>query len=474
LLEKLEFAVKYGEKLGAFVDARYDDLSLRTLQRINDVWKDVIIRSRAGIGITCYYEGVSGYSFTTSHEKNDIEETVSRAFKIAKSSAPAATLRLDFGGKPAVKSQSSDTFAVRIHPKERELDHKIEMVNRMVSTAQEHGKNINNLVGLYGELYGPKYFANSDGSMLDWELEVVDLRCRVTSKTDTGALVSGYAGYGGTAGLELFESEGKTPENIGEEAGSRAKEQLEAKVCPGGKFRALIENRLVGVLAHESFGHLSEADFVVTGGSPLTGKIGEKLGTDEVTIIDENTPDVAKYGGLWLPYDDQGIAGTKTVVLENGFLKHYLHSRGTAQYLKQNPTGNCRALHFGFNAIPRMTNTYFTAGDLTEEEALEQLGTGIYAIQTAGGQVQGSGQFLFKAVRGYYVENGEKKYPLREVSLTGNILEFLKNVEGRTKDFILASGYFGGCGKGGQFPLPVGLGGPKLLMREVTFGGKAS
>ena len=83
------------------------------------------------------------------------------------------------------------------------------------------------------------------------------------------------------------------------------------------------------------------------------------------------------------------------------------------------------------------------------------------------------GNFLFKAVRGYWIENGEKQYPLKEVALTGNILDFLQNVEGRTKDFELNSGYFGGCGKGGQYPLPCGIGGPKLLIREVTFGGKA-
>lgn len=472
MLDKLENAVNYGEQLGAYVDARYDDLTLRTLKRINETWKDVIIRSRSGIGITCYYEGVSGYSFTTSEEENDIKEAVSRAFKIAKSSSPAAKIRLEFEGAPSVMSKNSDTFSIKIHPKEKELNFKIEMVNRMVSTAQEYGKNINNILGLYGELYGRKIFTNSDGSEIDWEFELVDLQCQVTSKTKTGALVVGYAGYGGTAGLELFEQNIKTPEKIGEDAGAYAKEQIEAKICPGGKFRALIENRLTGVLAHESFGHLSEADFIVTGSSPLTGKIGQKLGTEEVTIIDENLPNVAKWGGLWVPYDDQGIAGSKTVVLENGILKHYLHSRGTAQYLNQRPTGNCRAIHFGFLAIPRMTNTYFAAGDLSEEEALEQLGTGVYAIQTTGGQVQENGQFLFKAVRGYWVEKGEKKYPLREVALTGNILEFLKNVEGRTKDFELVSGYFGGCGKGGQYPLPVGLGGPKLLMREVTFGGK--
>jgi TldD protein len=121
-----------------------------------------------------------------------------------------------------------------------------------------------------------------------------------------------------------------------------------------------------------------------------------------------------------------------------------------------------------------MTNTYFDAGNLTKEEALELLDTGVYAIQTSGGQVEADGSFVFKAIRGYWVEKGEVKKPLREVSLSGNILKLLSNVEGATRDLQLYSGYFGGCGKGGQAPLPVGLGGPELVVSNVTFGGQAS
>jgi TldD protein len=79
---------------------------------------------------------------------------------------------------------------------------------------------------------------------------------------------------------------------------------------------------------------------------------------------------------------------------------------------------------------------------------------------------------MFKALRGYYVEHGEMKYPLREVTLTGSILTLLKNIEGATRELLIRSGYFGGCGKGGQFPLPVGSGGPHLLVKEVHFGGE--
>jgi len=372
-----------------------------------------------------------------------------------------------------MKSKKSDTLSVKIHPRDRDLAYKIDMVNRSVESAREHGENIKTARGLWGELYGPKMLVNSDGTLIDWEFLITDLRVLVTSKTSSGAMVIGAKGQGGTMGLEAFEKGEFTPEKMGEIAGKNAKEQLHAKACPAGKFRALVEEDLVGVLAHESFGHLSEADFIVTGGSPLTDKIGTTLGTEHATIVDGGIPDIHKYGGLWLPYDDQGIASNQTTVLDKGVLIHYLHNRGTAKKLEQNPTGNARAVSFVFPPIPRMTNTYFMPGTLSQEEAIEQLGTGVYAIQSSGGQVEGDGSFLFKAIRGYWVENGEIQYPIREVALSGNILELLSQVEGGTKELKLRSGYFGGCGKGGQSPLPVGMGGPQLLIDEVTFGGEA-
>ncbi len=473
-MEKLEKCVQLGQKLGAeFTEARLDNLVLRTLLRINDTWKDVILRSRSGIGVTCYYGGVSGYSFTASESKKEQEETVTKAYKMAKASASAASLKLDFSKRPAVKSRKSDTLPIKIHPRTHDLSYKTDMVNRVVDTAREYGKNITNITAAYGELHGQKLFTNSEGSIVDWNFEVIDLRCSVVSKTESGDLVEGESSAGGTMGLELFNKKGSKPEDLGKEAGTNAKEQLKAKACPAGKFRTLIENELTGVLAHESFGHLSEGDFIVTGESPLTGKIGAKLGTENATIIDTGTPDIKTHGGLWVPYDDQGTKANKTIVLDKGILKHYLHSRGTAEYLKQKPTGNCRAIHFGFNPIPRMTNTYFAPGSLTKEEAIELLDTGVYAVQTSGGQVEGDGSFLFKAVRGYWVEKGKIKHPLREVALSGNILSLLSQVEGATRNLRIYAGYFGGCGKSGQSPLPCGLGGPELVVGEVTFGGKA-
>lgn len=477
MLDNLQKAVQIGESEGAdYVEARYDDLTLRTLEKVTDNWKDILIKKRTGVGITCYYKGVAGFSFTAGTKNSEIESAVRRAVKLAKAVQPAAKLPLEFDKRPPIKTNGSSLYSqlVKRHPSSENIDYKIDLVDRMVASAQEHGKNISNISGLYGELFGQKLLTNSDISVLDWEFEIIDLRCLVTSKTESGDLVVGAKGFGGTRGLEIFSEQENTPEQIGKIAGLNAKEQIEAKACPAGIYKSLVENSLVGVLAHESFGHLSEGDFVVTGGSPLSEKIGERIGSEQATIIDSGVPDIMKYGGLYVPYDDQGIQGNETIILENGILKHYLHNRGTARNQNQEPTGNSRAIHFAFMPIPRMTNTYFAPGDLNgEEEALELLDTGIYAIQSSGGQVEGDGNFLFKAIRGYWVENGEKQYPIREVSLSGNILDLLKNVEGGTKDLGLYSGYFGGCGKGDQYPLPVGDGGPKLVISGVRFGGKA-
>ncbi|MFW9844862.1 MAG: PmbA/TldA family metallopeptidase, partial [Candidatus Thorarchaeota archaeon] len=168
MLDKLQQCVRIGEDLGAdFVEARYDDLTLRTLQRINDIWQDIQVKSRMGFAITAYIDGVSGFSFTPSTEMKDIKLATENAYKMAKASSNAAKLKLPFDRRDAVKSKESDTPSVKIHPSDRDLASKIDMVNRGVESAREHGENIMTTRGLYGELYGPKLLVNSDGSEIN-------------------------------------------------------------------------------------------------------------------------------------------------------------------------------------------------------------------------------------------------------------------------------------------------------------------
>lgn len=471
MFDLLEYGVRKGEELGGdFVEARFDDLVIREIRSEKKVVKDIKSFRRVGIGINIYYKGATGYSFAVDLSKKAVRETATRAFNIAKASSATTRIKVAPGEAPPSKSKKLE-LKVKKHPKDFSLTFKKDLILRAVDSSQEHGKKISSITGRYGEFYGEKLFTNSDGTEISWHPTVSDLRIHVVSK-EGDLLVDGADAFGGSVGLEALDVEEHSPETLGENAGRWAAEKLKAKPAPPGKHRALCENRLVGVLAHESFGHLTEGDFVAAGMSPLAGKLGKQLGSEHATIIDAGTPDAQKYHGFWVPFDDQGVKTTKIVILEKGKLSNYLHSKETATLMKTKTTGNARAVNYNFPPIVRMRNTYFAAGDLSVEEALEELDTGIYAIRTAGGQASADGTFMFKARRGYYVENGEKKYPLREVTLTGSILTFLKNVEGATKELIIRSGYFGGCGKSGQYPLPVGLGGPHLLVSEVQFGGE--
>ncbi len=471
MLDLLEEGISRGEELGAkLVEARFDDLHIKEIRTEKMEVKDVKTLRRIGIGLNIYYRGASGYSFAAEMSKKAVREAAENAFKIAKGASTVAKVQINPGQASPQKAKDL-SLDIKRHPDETPFSSKKDLILRAAESSKDHGKEISSITGGYAELYGKKIFLNSEGTRVSWYPLVVDLRIMVVSKVGE-LMVNGRDGIGGSFGLEIFESDEYSPEKMGKNAAKWAAEKLEAKPTPPGRHRALCENHLAGVLAHESFGHLAESDFVVSGMSPLSGKLGSQLGSEHATIIDEGTPDMSKYRGFWIPFDDQGIRTKKTTIVNRGKLKNYLHNRETATMMKRPLTGNGRAVDYNFPPIVRMKNTYFLPGDLSVEEALEQLDTGIYAIQTEGGQANMDGTFAFKASRGYYVEGGEKKYPLREVMITGSILDFLEKIEGATKELILRSGYFGGCGKGGQYPLPVGVGGPHLLVREAHFGGE--
>ncbi len=464
-------AIKGARDAGAtFAEARLEDATLRILTRDNREFRDSTVVRRRGLGVAAYVGGAVGYSYASGLNQEGVRGAAHRAVDIARSSSAVVELKQEPGNLPAIRRLGLKP-PMKVQPGDRPIEEKASLVREASEAAFEHGRSITSVVAAYGEMTGHRIFANTEGREVEWFPSVVDLRVSVTSKNDGGNLVDASDTFGGSVGLEAF-GDGHDPRTLGENAARWAAEKLGAQAAPAGEFRALCENRLVGVLAHESFGHMTEADFVLNGTSPLAGRVGERLGSEHASIVDEGVVDNRIYNPFWIPVDDQGTETQRTVLLDRGILQGYLHSRQTAAKLGMTPTGNARAINLYFPPIPRMRNTYFLPGDLTEEEALEALGTGIYAIRTAGGQVNLDGTFFFKAIRGYWVEKGEPARPLKDVILTGNMLEFLQRVEGATKDLEISSGYFGGCGKGRQYPLPVGLGGPKLVISGVRFGGE--
>jgi TldD protein len=465
IFDLLQKAVEEGEKTdGVFIEARYDDYQLTSINLTNDVIKESSSKRRRGIGVMAYYNGTPGFSFTPELNNEAVKKATQGAVKLALSTDPRNKMKLDFESRSSIKDKAK--FDVKKHPKDFEFVDKLDLLKRGVNAIKEN-VDASSTQAQYGEFYGEKYFVNSEGSEIYWTPMVVDMRLNAVVM-ENGKQATASDGMGQSMGLEFFDLERWTPETVGTNAGKWTKELLDAVNAPTGKVKTLVSPTMGGVVVHESFGHLSEGDFVVSGMSPIADRVGEELGSEHVTIIDEG---ITPYGGWYFPYDDQGTKTTRTVLVEKGILKGYLHDRGTAHKLNAETTGNSVGINFMYNPICRMKNTYFEKGDLTFDEAVEAVDNGIYAVSWSGGQVTMDGNFMFNCNRGYLIENGELTKPFKTTALSGNILELLKHVEGATKNMQLRGNYFGGCGKGGQFPLPVGTGGPEVIMDQVQVGG---
>lgn len=254
-----------------------------------------------------------------------------------------------------------------------------------------------------------------------------------------------------------------------ERVASGAVDLLAAPRCEGGACTVLVDPKLGGVFAHEAFGHLSEGDFLYE--NPKMRALmqcGKRFGGPHLTIIDDGTISGMTGTHAW---DDEGTPVRKTHLIENGVLTGHLHSLETAAKMGEEPTGNARAVRGGMPPIVRMRNTYIDAGTESYEDLMGGIDKGLYVCDALGGQTMME-MFTFSAAHAYRIENGEKGELVRDVVLTGNVFETLHRIDGFGNDLrIFQSG--GGCGKGGQSPLPVTFGAPHLRIRDVVVGGTA-
>ena len=282
------------------------------------------------------------------------------------------------------------------------------------------------------------------------------------SATDGEIIQFGHGSLGGVKGFEVISE--VDIEEFGRNIGEKAVRLLDAKPAPSGQFPVIADPELTGVLIHEALGHATEGDLILQNDSILKGKIGEKIASDIVNIFDDAS---RKDGFGYYPYDVEGVKTKPNQLVKNGELISLLNSRETASKLGMESSGNARSI-IADQPIVRMSNTYLQPGDNTFEELIEDLPNGMYLKGSRGGQVDtGKGIFQFNAAEGYLIENGEITTPLRDVSLSGNILETLKNIDAIGNDFKLSVGF---CGKDGQ-TAPVGDGGPHTRILNALVGG---
>ncbi|HVE00943.1 MAG TPA: metalloprotease TldD [Sphingomicrobium sp.] len=284
-----------------------------------------------------------------------------------------------------------------------------------------------------------------------------------------GRRETGYHGLGGRYlyGKLFDEAEWNRAIDV---ALAQALVNLESVAAPAGEMPVVMGSGWAGVILHEAIGHGLEGDFNRKKTSAFSGRIGEQVATPGVTIVDDGAMDQRR-GSLTI--DDEGTPTRRTVLIEDGILKGYLHDRLNARLMGMEPTGNGRRESFAYAPMPRMTNTFMLAGKDDPDDLLGRVKDGIYAKSFGGGQVDiTSGKFVFTCTEAYRIRGGRIAEPVKGATLIGDGPTVLTRVKGVGNDLALDEG-IGICGKGGQ-SVPAGVGQPTLLIDGLTVGGTAA
>jgi TldD protein len=305
-------------------------------------------------------------------------------------------------------------------------------------------------------------FANSEGSYI--EQTKTDLSLRLTAIARDGNEVQ-------QAGLSMgSDGEFGAVEKLHDAAGElarRAAALLSAPQVKGAEYTVVLDPILAGVFAHEAFGHLSESDFVYQNENLRQIMVlGRRFGLKHLNIVDD--PTVLKLRGSY-KYDDEGTPARKTYLIREGILEGRLHSRETASRMGEKATGNARAVNYQFPPIVRMSNTFIEPGSTSLEEILADIEEGVYVKDWYGG-VTSLEMFTFSAGEARMIRQGKLAELLRPVVLTGNVFTTLQNIDAIGNDLDMNQG--GGCGKSGQYPLPVSNGSPHIRIRHCVVGGR--
>jgi predicted Zn-dependent protease len=366
------------------------------------------------------------------------------------------------GDNPERPARAIEAFRARIYESEaatrHTLDEKRVFLERFIPVLQEFTE-ITNPILAYQDKYKVKYFKASDGMTFSYDYNQAGVVARYTLKNNDQVFDDSHREF-----FQNIDGQFESCATGFRDAIEEGLLFLGAEAVTPGNYRVLLSPEVAGVFTHESFGHKSEADFML--GDETMKKeweMGKQVGSELLSIVDDgNSPGTTGY----CPIDDEGNLKQKTYLVKQGRLAGRLHSSDTALALEEANTGNARAINFEFEPIVRMTNTYIEKGDKTFDELVAAVGNGVYIKDFQHGM--GMSTFTIAPRKSYLIENGKLTRPVRVSVISGNVFETLNLIEALGSDYEIHSSAFGGCGKMEQSPLPVADGGPSVLVSRMN------
>jgi len=452
----------FGEIMGRHVD--YADLYFEYSRHESWSLEDGQVKSgyhniEQGAGVRAVSGEKQGFAYSDELRLPALDEAATAARAIARS-----------GGSGRVPVRRSVVTGSALYRPADPLtglpdEEKVRILERVEVEARRQDARVTEVMATLSAVHEHVLVVRSDGSLAADIRPLSRLSVSVIAEHN-GRREQGSAGGGGRSGYEFFLEDDRALE-YAREAVRQALVNLEAAPPPAGTMKVVLGPGWPGILLHEAIGHGLEGDFNRKGTSAFSGRLGERVASPLCTVIDDGTLP-GRRGSLNV--DDEGTVTQRTVLIEDGVLKGYMHDTLNARLMGVAPTGNGRRESYANLPMPRMTNTYMQPGESDPGEIIASVDRGLYAVNFGGGQVDiTSGKFVFSASEAYLIENGKVTRPVKGATLIGNGPDVLTRVTMVGNDLKLDPGV-GTCGKEGQ-SVPVGVGQPTLRIDGLTVGG---
>ena len=440
----------------------YADLYFENTTYFNLLLKDGVVSSGGfhtdfGVGIRVLKGEKTGYAYSESTEMPDMLKAAKAAGVIAsgisggRAYGSVCDRKLDvYPVREDWRLQSPDRFLPFLKELEKEIFSKDSRIVKVIARMSDSVSD----VLMYNSLGELTYETRPIGSVS------VTAVFQQGDKTENRTASRSFRMGAELIGKSLIAE-------LAEEAVKGIDARFDARRPKGGSMSVVMGAGASGILLHEAMGHAFEADFNRKGQSIFSDKLGQRICPEGINIVDDGTLQWNRGSGN---YDDEGVPGEKTYMVEDGILRSYLHDRISAQWYGVKPTGNGRRENFRYHPIPRMRATYMESGNAAPEDIIASVKNGIYVDEFSNGQVKiGEGDFTFFVKSGFLIEDGRLTAPVKDINVIGNGPQALADIAAVGNDMKIDNGTWT-CGKEQSVPVSCGI--PTVLISRLTVGGE--
>lgn len=453
MFDHLEKAYNYSMNQGAeFVFIRGESINLTNIRFEDGRVESISKRSEHGFTVSVVFNGAFGFASGSNFE--NVIAVADKALKLAKSLSKYQESKIKIQELEPVKIKLDGSLA--FDPTSIPTEEKVYYLREIYRNAIDLDDRINAITSEYVDTKKANYIVTSDGSEIEESISYLLSEFRVNARSgNRNTSIKTKTGNRGYSWKEFIHLE--SPEKIAQDIIKKVKNQLEGKNAKSGEYPMVLGPLIMGVLAHESIGHLIEADNTIK--SPLNGRIGTKITNENVSLIDDGT---LKGGFGTASYSDLGAKTQKVRIINKGVLETLLTDRKIASNFDMPLTGNGRSQDFRYPPMVRMRNTYIEPGDYELEELFEGIDFGYYIVDYRAGHANLNSNFQITIQEAYEIVRGEIGSPVRDLSIDGFGLEALSGIEMLSKDFQMHPAR---CSKRRQM-VYVSLGGPYARLKK--------